>query len=181
MDSSALAVGNDASSLALSKPGALRESNRFSKATGDAYLKFEVGRGIQVGLPMKHVQEVMVLPLRYLTPMPNMPLGVLGLMHRRSRVLWTIDLAILLDVGVLDYVPQQYDIVIIRTGSTAVAAAVRRVEGIAWVSPEDIQPVPSHVSKGLIPYSRGCILSDQKVVFFLDGEAILQAPILQPT
>jgi positive phototaxis protein PixI len=149
------------------------------KNLGESYLKFEVGEGTQVGLPMRHVQEVLVLQPRYLTPIPNLMPGLLGLMHRRSRVLWVFDLAMLLDVGRLDYSPQQYDLVILRTGSTSVAAAVKRVDGIAWAKPDDLQPVPSHVTKGLIPYSKACILQSQDVVFLLDGEAILQAPLLQ--
>ncbi|MBD2080096.1 chemotaxis protein CheW [Leptolyngbya sp. FACHB-17] len=146
---------------------------------GESYLKFEVGQGTIVGLPMKQVQEVVVLQPRYLTPVPTMEPEILGLMHRRSRVLWVIDLAMLLEVGRLDYSPQQYDIVILRTGSISIAAAIKRVDGIAWTLPEALQPVPSHVSKGLIPYSRGCLLQSQEIVFMLDGEAILQAPLLQ--
>jgi positive phototaxis protein PixI len=149
------------------------------KNLGESYLKFEVGQGTQVGLPMRHVQEVLVLQPRYLTPIPNLMPGILGLMHRRSRALWVFDLAMLLDIGRLDYSPQQYDLVILRTGSTAVAAAVNRVDGIAWAKPDDLQPVPSHVTKGLIPYSKACILQSQDVIFLLDGEAILQAPLLQ--
>ena len=157
----------------------IRKGEIAPKNLGESYLKFEVGQNTQVGLPMKQVQEVMVLQPRYLTPVPNSAPGILGLMHRRSRVLWVIDLAMLLGVGRLDYSPQQYDIVILRTGSIAVAAAVQRVDGIAWALPDAFQPVPSHVSKGLIPYSRACILQAQDVVFLLDGEAILQAPLLQ--
>lgn len=153
--------------------------DRSQKNLGEAYLKFEVGQNTPVGLSMSQVQEVMVLPTQYLTPMPNLPPGILGLMHRRSRVLWTIDLAMLLGLGAMEYSPQQFDIVIIRTGSTSVAAAIHRVDGISWVLPEALQPLPSHVTKGLIPYSRGCVLQDQEVIFLLDGEAILQSPILQ--
>jgi twitching motility protein PilI len=160
--------------LATTRKGEIAPQN-----LGESYLKFEVGQGTQVGLPMKQVQEVMVLQPRYLTPMPNLMPGLLGLMHRRSRVLWVIDLAMLLDVGRLDYSPQQYDIVILRTGSISVAAAVKQVDGIAWALPDALQPVPSHVTKGLIPYSRACILQSQDVVFMLDGEAILQSPLLQ--
>nr|WP_238393402.1 chemotaxis protein CheW [Myxacorys almedinensis] len=128
---------------------------------------------------MKQVQEVLVLPTSQLTPIPNLPVGILGLMHRRSRVLWVVDLALLLGVGVLDYSPQQYDIVIVRTGGSAIALAVRQVGTISWVQPAHVQPLPSDVIKGLIPYARGCMLQSQDIVFLLDGEAILQAPILQ--
>jgi positive phototaxis protein PixI len=167
-------VDNSVLTLATTRRGEMAPQN-----LGESYLKFEAGQGTLLGLPMKQVQEVMVLQPRYLTPIPNMRPGLLGLMHRRSRVLWVMDLAMLLDVGRLDYSPQQYDIVILRTGSISVAAAVKRVDGIAWALPDSLQPVPSHVTKGLIPYSRACVLQSQDVIFMLDGEAILQAPLLQ--
>lgn len=161
-------------------PSALSVTTGRSRThQGEAYLKFQVSQGVQAGLIMQQVQEVLVLPTSQLTPIPNLPVGILGLMHRRSRALWVVDLALLLGVGVLDYSPQQYDIVIVRTGGTAIALAVRQVRGIAWAQPSQVQPLPSHVSKGVIPYARGCLLQPQEIVFLLDGEAILQAPILQ--
>jgi twitching motility protein PilI len=169
----------DSSALTLLSDPSLRDAKLSKKNLGDAYLKFEIGQDIQAGLLMTQIQEVLVLPSQYLTPMPNMAAEILGLMHRRSRVLWVIDLAMLLGVGMMDYRPQQYDIVILRTGSTSVAAAVRRVEGIAWVLPDALHSPPTHIPPGLLPYTRGCILQPQNLVFLLDGEAILQAPILQ--
>ena len=166
------------SGLTLTNSG-FRDGKLSQKNAGDAYLKFEVGQNTQVGLLMSQVQEVMVLPTQYLTPMPNLAPGILGLMHRRSRVLWVIDLAMLLGLGAMEYSPQQYDIVIIRTGSTSVGAAIRRVEGISWALPDALQSIPNHVTKELILYSRGCYLQSQELIFLLDGEAILQAPILQ--
>lgn len=162
------------------KPSALTlVSDRSPKELGEAFLKFEVGQQIQAGLLMKQVQEVIVLPAPYLTPMPNMAPEILGLMHRRSRVLWVIDLGMLLGVGASDYRPQQYDIVIVRNGATTVGFAIRHVEGIAWVLPEALQPIPVNVNQSLLSYARGCIVQSQAITFLLDGEALLQMPILQ--
>jgi twitching motility protein PilI len=164
------------------KPSALTlVPERSPQELGEAFLKFEIGNHIQAGLLMKQVQEVVVLPAPYLTPMPNMAPEILGLMHRRSRVLWVVDLAMLLGLGALDYRPQQYDIVIVRTDTSAVAVAIRQVEGIAWIAPDALQPTPLHESSALISYVQGCVVQAQAIVFLLDGEAILRAPILQPS
>lgn len=113
-----------------------------SPAMGDAYLKFEISQGIQAVLPMRQVQEVLVLPPQRLTPMPNMPACILGLTNRRTHVLWVADLANLLEIGALDPSPQQYDLVIVRSHGVSVAIAVKQVDGIFWATPETLQPPP---------------------------------------
>jgi len=149
------------------------------KAPGDAYLKFEIAQGIQAVIPMHQVQEVLVLPPQRLTAMPNIPACILGLMHRRSRVLWAADLSKLLEVGSLDPSPRQYDLMILRTVSTAIAIAVERVDGILSIPPETIQPTPSHIAVNLIAYLRGCVLQSQDFLLVLDAESILQSAVFQ--
>ncbi len=154
-------------------------STRSQQATGEAHLKFELGRGIQATFLMKQVQEVLVLPPHRLTAMPIMPACLLGLTNRRSRVLWVMDLAKMLAIGALDPSPQQYDLVILRTHTMSVAVAVRQVEGILWVAPDGMQPPPPHMATHLVPYLRGCIVQSQDILLALDAEAIVQSPVLQ--
>ena len=149
------------------------------KAPGDAYLKFEIAQGIQAVIPMHQVQEVLVLPPQRLTAMPNMPTCILGLTHRRSRVLWAADLAKLLEIGSLDPSPRQYDLMILRTASTTIAIAVKRVDGILSIAPETIQPPPSHIAVNLIAYLRGCVLQSQDFLLVLDAESILKSAVFQ--
>ncbi|NJK53399.1 MAG: purine-binding chemotaxis protein CheW [Leptolyngbyaceae cyanobacterium SU_3_3] len=146
---------------------------------GDAYLKFEISQGIQAVLPMRQVQEVLVLPPQRLTPMPNMPACILGLTNRRTHVLWVADLANLLEIGALDPSPQQYDLVIVRSHGVSVAIAVKQVDGIFWATPETLQPPPEHVAISLIPYLRGCVLQAQEFMLVLDAESILQSAVFQ--
>jgi positive phototaxis protein PixI len=153
--------------------------DRSQNPIGAAYLKFEIGQGISVMFGMKQVQEVLVLPPQRLTPMPNMPACILGLTNRRSHVLWVADLAKLLEIGVLDSSPQQYDLVILKSIAGAIAVAVKRVDGILWVPPETVQPTPGHIAVSLIPYLRGCVLQGQELVLVLDAELILQSAIFQ--
>ncbi|MGV0024015.1 chemotaxis protein CheW [Phormidesmis priestleyi] len=153
--------------------------DRPQKTIGDAYLKFEIGQKIPAMFGMKQVQEVLVLPPQRLTPMPNMPACILGLTNRRSHVLWVADLAKLLEVGALDPSPQQYDLVILKSSSGSIAVAVKRVDGILWVTPETVQPPPGHIAVSLNPYLRGCVLQGQELTLVLDAESVLQSPIFQ--
>jgi twitching motility protein PilI len=151
---------------------------RPQKILGDAYLKVQLDQGVHAVLLMKQVQEVLVLPSSRLTPMPNMPACVLGLMNRRSRVSWVVDLAQMLGIGRLDASPQQHNVAIVRIGQMVLGAAIQQVEGMCWLSAEEIQPPPNHISHGVIAYLRGCVLQNQQVLMVLSAEGILQSPIL---
>ncbi len=149
------------------------------KTVGDAHLKFHLGQKTPACFAMTHVQEAIVLPAHRLTPMPNMPASLLGLMNRRSRVVWVVDLALMLGVSRLSPSVQQYSLVMIQVGTVPLGLAVQRIEGIRWVQQEAIQSPLGQVTSALVPYLRGCILQPQEIVLVLDAEAIVQSPILQ--
>jgi positive phototaxis protein PixI len=158
-------------------------SQRPQKTIGDVYLKFRLNHQISAVFSMKYVQEVLVLPARRLTPMPNMPASMLGLMNRRSRVMWVVDMAHMLGLSVLDVNVQQYTLVLIQIGAVPLGLAVQRVDGIIRLQPDDIQSPLGQVSTALVPYLRGCALQQQEqkqeMLLVLDAEAIVQSPILR--
>jgi positive phototaxis protein PixI len=150
--------------------------------THEAYLKFQLGHQMPAVLSMKHVQETLILPSRRLTPMPNMPPCMVGLTNRRNRVIWVIDLAQLLGLSVLDISREQYMLILIQVGSVLLGLAVDQVEGTARLASDDIQPPVGRVAASLIPYLQGYVLHQrqtQEILLVLDGEAIVQSPILR--
>jgi twitching motility protein PilI len=153
-------------------------ANRPPHVLGEAYLKFLLDPQTPIVLPMKQVQEVLVLSANRLTPMPNMPACIIGLMNRRSRVLWVADLTRLLGTPALDLNTQQHSLVIIRPGTISLGVVVQRVEGMVWMTPDQIQPPPSHVPASLLTYLKGCVLQDQEIWFVLDAPSLLQSPVL---
>ncbi|MBF2000174.1 MAG: purine-binding chemotaxis protein CheW [Synechococcales cyanobacterium C42_A2020_086] len=152
-------------------------------ATGDAHLKFRLGHQTPAVFSMQCVQEALILPARRLTPMPNVPAPLLGLINRRSRVLWVLDLAQILGLALLDLNAQQYTLVLIQVGAVSLGLAVQQVEGIVRLAPEAIQPPVGQISSSLVPYLRGCALQHQEekqeIVLVLDAEAIVQSPLLR--
>ena len=60
------------------------------------FLRFQIDAEISAVFPMEQVQEVVVISPRQLTPIFNMPACLLGLLTRRSRIMWVADLAHLL-------------------------------------------------------------------------------------
>jgi twitching motility protein PilI len=158
------------SALALSKTPPQTKKN-----LGDSYLKFQFGQQTPAVLLMNRAQEVVVLPVGRLTPMPNMPAYIMGLLNRRSKVLWVIDLARMLGLPGVEINVQHYNIVIIGNGSATFALIVQAVEGVVRLAPESIQSPLGQVSSSLVPYLRGCVLQEQEILLVLDAEAILRA------
>jgi positive phototaxis protein PixI len=156
---------------------------RSPKPSGEAYLKFQLGRQTPAVFSMRHVQEAMVLPTRRLTPMPNMPSPILGLTNRRSRISWVVDLPQLLGLPPLDTNAQQHTLILVQVGAVSISFAVQQVEGITRLPTDAIQSPRGQVTSALVPYLRGCILQQQdtkpEILLVLDAEAIAQSPLLQ--
>ena len=159
----------------------LAKPNTNKKNLGDAYLKFQFGKHSSAVLPMSQAQEVFVLPVTRLTAMPNMPPYVMGLLNRRSKVLWVIDLALMLGLSGTPTNVQHYNSVIINSGSVSLLLIVEAVEGVVRLTPESIQPPLGQVSSDLVPYLRGCVLIEKEILLVLDAEAIMRSPLLHNT
>jgi twitching motility protein PilI len=159
----------------------LPNQNTKKKNLGDSYLKFQFGQQTPAILSMSRAQEVVILPVGRLTPMPNMPPFVMGLLNRRSRVLWVIDLALMLGLPAVETNIQYYNLVIISNGSATFGVIVQTVEGIVRLTPESIRSPLGQVSSSLVPYLRGCVLQEQEILLVLDAEAIMGSPLLHNT
>lgn len=159
----------------------ITKPNTNKKNQGDAYLKFQFGQQTSAVLSMSQAQEVFVLPVGRLTAMPNMPPYVMGLLNRRSKVLWVVDLATMLGLPETLTNVQHYNSVIINSGSLSLLLIVQAVEGVVRLTPECIQPPLGQVSSGLVPYLRGCVLLEKEILLVLDAEAIIRSPLLHNT
>jgi positive phototaxis protein PixI len=156
----------------------LPNQNTNKKNLGDAYLKFQFGQQTPAVFSMSRAQEVVILPVGAITPMPNMPAYVMGLLNRRSKVLWVIDLARMLGLPPIEINVQHYNIVIISNGTNTFGVIVQAVEGVVRLTAECIQSPIAQVSSSLVPYLRGCVLQEQEILLVLDAEAIMRSPLL---
>lgn len=107
-----------------------------------------------------------------------MPACVMGLVNRRSKVLWVIDLARMLGLPPIEINVQHYNIVIISNGTSTFGVIVQAVEGVVRLTAESIQSPLAQVSSSLVPYLRGCVLQEQEILLVLDAEAIMLSPLL---
>jgi twitching motility protein PilI len=162
----------DASALTL-------QSNHTQRLLGEPHLRFQIAPDTTAVLPMQQVQEVLALPVQRLTPLPNLPERILGLMNRRSRVLWVVDLAHLLEIPGFERDRRHYDLVLLRIDTIGFAVAVQQIGGIVWLTADQRQPPPQHVSPQLQPFLSGCVLQESEIWLVLNGAAIAQASVLQ--
>lgn len=162
----------------------LAPTHRSAKFAGDAYLRFQIAPQTSAVLSMRHIQEVLMLPVRRLTPIPNMPAPLLGLTNRRSRVVWVVDLAQLLGLARLDGNVQQYSMILLQVGPVPLGLVIQQIEGTMRIPPGSIQSPIGQPTTNLVPYLRGCIFHQHsanlppEVLLLLDAEAIVQSPVL---
>jgi twitching motility protein PilI len=145
---------------------------------GERYLKFYLAEQIPAILAMEYVQEVLMIPARRITPMPNMPECVLGLLNRRNRVLWVVDLAQILSLQPLDSNIQQYNVILIQAKQMTLGVLVSAVKGVTHFTPDLVQSPQELVTSALIPYLHGCIVQEQELLLVVNAEAIVLAPAL---
>lgn len=160
----------------------------------EAYLSFQLDEKTTAVFSMEQVQEVIVVPENQITLMPNMPDCVLGLMTRRSRVMWAVDLAQILLSQPLAINFRQYKVIIIRVtpaprpqsmlltsfqSQALLGLIVQEVIGGIRFSPDLIQSPQGGFSSSLTPYLQGCLVQNDSMLLVLDAEAIAYSSILQ--
>ncbi|MEO1069035.1 MAG: chemotaxis protein CheW [Cyanobacteria bacterium J06638_6] len=165
-------------SLVQSQTGGQALATQALSPLTHSYLRFSLGAQAAL-LPTRQVQEAVATPAARITPMPNMPAAMLGLINRRSRVLWVVDLALLLGVPTAYPNSQQYNLVLMQIGAVVLGLRVSQIDGILSLPPQHLQPVTTHMPSGLVPFLRGCVLQDGEIILCLDGESLLRAPALQ--
>jgi positive phototaxis protein PixI len=131
-------------------------------------------------LPMAQAQEAIAIPASRVTPMPNMPACVLGLLNHKSRVIWVVNLPQMLGLESQSLNVQQYNLAIIRSGKTSLGLVVPAIQGVVRLDPEMVQSIEGEVRPELVPYLCGCFSQGQEMIWILDPGAIINSPILSP-
>ncbi len=154
-------------------------SHKNIKTQGDAYLNFYLNPLTSAVLSVKHTQEAIVVPGEIITPMPNMPACIMGLMNWRSRIIWAVDLPMILNLESTHYRSRQFNIIVIKVESMLLGLVVHNVKGTIKFMPDDIRSPIGQVATSLVPYLRGCVVQAQETLLVLDAPAIVQSSLLQ--
>ena len=157
--------------------------------TGDRYLRFQLTAEQSALLPLDSVREALQIAADRVTLLPNLPACALGLVSAFNQVFCAVDLAQLLDIGLLAGNPRHYALIAIRAISaeasyqTGVAEeepvlglAVHRIQGVTTLLPEAIVAPSTTLPKHLAAFVYGA--SDDGALV-LDVDALIAAPALQ--
>ncbi|MDJ0674294.1 MAG: chemotaxis protein CheW [Calothrix sp. MO_167.B42] len=153
-------------------------SHNNVKTQGEAYLNFYLNPLTSAVLSVKHTQEAIVVPGEIITPMPNMPACIMGLMSWRSRIIWAVDLSMILNLESTHYRSRQFNIIVIKVESILLGLVVHNVKGTIKFMPDDIRSPIGQVATSLVPYLRGCVVQTQEILLVLDARAIVQSSML---
>ncbi len=142
------------------------------------YLQIQLDSTTPALISMQHAQEVLTLSSRRITPMPNLPDCLLGLLNQRSRIIWVADLAQILGKNPINRSLQQYNLAIIRFDNTPLGLVVAQVKGVIRIIPELIESPVGNVKQSLVPYLQGYYRPAETGWLVLDAEAIINSPLL---
>ncbi len=170
------------SALISQKPAGLAPKSLLTLGTG--YLRVSLFDAVSVLLPLTQVQEVIALPSHRLSALPNLPAPVLGLMNRRSQVLWLVDLVYLLGMGRLELEALTHHVVVLKVGTVTLGVAVKAIEGMVSIAQDAFVPVPPQVPPSALPYLKSCARvasseTSSALLMVLNPDALIQSPILQ--
>ena len=155
-----------------------KQTNPDSEEISYPYLQLQLTANIVAIVAMKYAQEVLTLSSRRITPMPNMPDCVIGLLNQRNRVFWVADLSQMLNMQPVERNLQQYHLAIIRVEDIPLGLIVSQVKGTVRLSLSAIQSPQGKVISSLEPYLQGYCQQEDKKILVLNPEAIVNSPIL---
>ncbi len=154
------------------RQGSNRQGSRRQGNARQTYVNFEITAETPALLSTVYAKEVVDVPFSQVTALPNMPAPVLGLLNRRSRVIWLVDLAQLLGLPPLMPTTEVYRVIVLSVHGedsqasaslssdlplSLMAIAVPTIRGSVRILPEAIQPPSEHLSPLLLPYLDGCL------------------------
>ncbi|MGD1857493.1 MAG: chemotaxis protein CheW [Leptolyngbyaceae cyanobacterium] len=158
---------------------------------GEQFLRLQLTPDLTIALALNWVEESLLLPTQLITPIPNMPTSVLGLMSSKGQVFWAINLAQLLEIPIVLEPSQYYEVVVIRAlpmnsgqvSNTPTADSdanealylglvVPKIRSSVRLSQEEIISPINEVDASLHPYLSGQVTVDGDVILILSAEAI---------
>jgi positive phototaxis protein PixI len=154
--------------------------------SGDSYLRFQLSPELPAFLlPMEEVQEATLVPVTAVTPIPNMPSIVLGIMNSRNHVFCLIDLPLLLNLQLLSTSLREYQVIVISLAAASsekvsqwLGLAVPSIGGVVRFAQTQRQPLPENLPTQLRPFLTGSIVNGGNQEWVLDRAAITTSVLL---
>lgn len=156
----------------------LQELFKANLAPGDAYIRFQLTSDMSALLSMEQVQESLVVEAEKITPLPNMPESLIGIMSSRDRVFCVFDLAQFLALPTGSIAPRQYQIIVLQTTAESpiyLGLAVANLQGIVRLTTEQIQLYLDAFPANMTPYLCGVVQQEETMIPVLAINRISEA------
>jgi len=144
----------------------------------DTCLKFVIDPQTIGLLESEFTQEVLTIKATHIMPVPNKPSCILGLLSRRRRVYWAIDLAMLLGLQPLDQNIGLYQVILTSVQELSFALIVPKILGVVHIPSDRLEQNINFVPATLKPYLKGYISEKEESFYLLKAESIVQSAIL---
>lgn len=140
-----------------------------SLAAGGQYLTFTLGQE-EYGLELLRVQEIK--GYSPVTPIPNTPPHIKGVMNLRGAVIPIVDLRTRFGMQSIEYT--QFNVVIvINVGGKTMGLLVDAVSDVLNVGPGEVRPAPDFGTQADTRFISGMASSGDKIAVLLDIAGLL--------
>ena len=137
--------------------------------TGGQYLTFALGDE-EYGIELLKVQEIKGYSA--ITPIPNTPAHVKGVMNLRGAVIPIIDLRARFGMQTIEY--NKFNVIIvINVGSRIMGLLVDAVSDVLNVGAEDVRPAPDFGTRADTRFISGMASAGDKIAVLLNLENLL--------
>lgn len=136
-----------------------------------SYLAFSLGAE-SFAFPLLKVKEV--IALGKLTPLPNTPSYLKGIMNLRGKVISIVDLRLKLKMAVSNE-PEKPTVIILNMANASLGVIVDSVDTVLSLARNDIQPPPPARKQEQTGHISGVAQQHGRLVLMMDIEEILNA------
>jgi purine-binding chemotaxis protein CheW len=137
--------------------------------TGGQFLTFSLGEE-EYGIELLKVQEIKGYSA--ITPIPNTPAHIKGVMNLRGAVIPIVDLRLRFGMETIDYT-QFNVIIVINVGTKVMGLLVDAVSDVLNVAADDVRPAPDFGSRTDTRFISGMASSGDKVAVLLNLDTLL--------
>ena len=140
-----------------------------SAVSASQFLTFSLGQE-EYGIELLKVQEIKGYSA--ITPIPNTPHHIKGVMNLRGSVIPIVDLRIRFGMDAIEYT-KFHVIILINVGAKVIGLLVDAVSDVLNVGPDDIRPAPDFGAHADTRFISGMASAGDKVAVLLDIETLL--------
>ena len=135
---------------------------------GNYYLRLQLTEETDILLDLSYVQESLTIDSSQITPVPNLPEYVVGMMSSRNQVFLALDLAHLAGFSPATLNQREYQTVVVQIGSNhnnvqsdefnLYGLTVKRIQGISRILPSKFAQSLTEAPENIRNFVQGSIL-----------------------